>query len=75
MAPLRKQAKDAETRLAKLTAERATIETKLADPALYAPGRVADVTAANARLAAIRREAEAAETAWLEAEAALELAS
>ena len=75
VAPLRKQAKDAETRLAKLTAERATIETKLADPALYAPGRVADVTAANARLAAIRREAEAAETAWLEAEEALELAS
>ena len=75
VAPLRKQAKDAEARLTKLTAERATIETKLADPALYAPGRVADVTAANARLAAIRREAEAAETAWLEAEAALELAS
>jgi ATP-binding cassette subfamily F protein 3 len=75
VAPLRKQAKDAEARLAKLTFERATIEMKLADPALYAPGHVAEVTAANARLAAIRREAEAAETAWLTAEVALELAS
>ncbi len=75
VAPLRKQAKDAEARLAKLTAERTTIETKLADPTLYAPGRVAEVTAANARLAAIRRESEAAEIAWLEAEEALEAAS
>jgi ATP-binding cassette subfamily F protein 3 len=75
VAPLRKQAKDAEARLAKLTAERATIETELADPALYAPGRVTEVTAANARLAAIRREAEAAEMAWLDAEEALEAAS
>jgi ATP-binding cassette subfamily F protein 3 len=75
VAPLRKQAKDAEAKLAKLTAERAAIEAKLADPALYAPGRVAEVTAANARLAAIRREAEAAEMAWLEAEEALEAAS
>ncbi len=75
VAPLRKQAKDAEAKLAKLTNERATIEAKLADPALYAPGRVAEVTAANARLAAIRREAEAAEMAWLEAEEALEAAS
>jgi ATP-binding cassette subfamily F protein 3 len=61
LAPLRKQAKDAEARLA--------------DPALYAPGRAGEVTAANSRLAAIRREAEAAEEAWLEAESALEAAS
>ena len=75
VAPLRKQAKDAEARMTKLTAERAKIETKLADPALYAPGRVAEATAANARLAAIRKEYESAETAWLEAEEALEAAS
>ena len=75
VAPLRKQAKDAEALLAKLTAERAKIETKLADPALYAPGRVAEVTAANARLAAIRRESETAELKWLEAEEALQAAS
>jgi len=74
LAPLRKQAKDAEARLAKLAAERVRIEAKLADPALYAPGRAADVTAANTRLAAIRREAAAVEEAWLAAEEALEAA-
>jgi ATP-binding cassette subfamily F protein 3 len=71
LAPLRRRAKDAETRLAKLTAERTAIEARLADPALYAPGRASEITAANARLAAIARETEAAEAAWLEAEEAL----
>jgi ATP-binding cassette subfamily F protein 3 len=75
LAPLRKQAKDAETLLAKLTAERAAIEMQLADPALYMPGRAGDIAAANARLSAIRREAEAAEALWLAAEEALEAAS
>jgi ATP-binding cassette subfamily F protein 3 len=75
LAPLRKQAKDAEALLNKLTAERATIEAKLADPGLYAPGRSNDITAANARLASIRREAAAAEAAWLTAEEALEASS
>ncbi len=75
LAPLRKQARDAEELLAKLTAERVLIETKLADPDLYLSGRVQDVTAANSRLAAIRREAEAAEAVWLAAEEALEAAS
>ncbi len=71
LAPLRRQARDAEALLAKLAAERAALETRLADPALYAPGRAAEVTAANTRLAAIAREVAAAETAWLEAEEAL----
>jgi ATP-binding cassette subfamily F protein 3 len=74
LAPLRKQAKDAETLLAKLNAERAAIESKLADPALYAPGRARDIATANARLASIRREANAAEAEWLAAEEALEAA-
>ena len=74
VAPLRKRAKDAEARLAKLAAERLAIEAKLADPGLYVPGRVAEVTAANARLAAIRRAAEEAEAVWLAAEEALEAA-
>jgi len=74
-APLRRQAKEAEAALARLAAERAGIEAKLADPALYAPGRAAEVTQANQRLAAIARETEEAETRWLEASAALELAS
>jgi ATP-binding cassette, subfamily F, member 3 len=71
LAPLRRQAKDAETRLARLAAERTAIEARLADPALYAPGRAGEITAANARLAAIARETAAAEAAWLAAEEAL----
>jgi ATP-binding cassette subfamily F protein 3 len=75
LAPLRKQAKDAEVRLAQLTAERAAIEAKLADPAMYALGRANDVATANARLASIRREAVSVEALWLAAEEALEAAS
>ena len=71
LAPLRRQAKDAETRLARLAAERAAIEARLADPALYAPGRAGEITAANARLAAIARETAVAEAAWFAAEEAL----
>ena len=75
LAPLRKQAKDAEALLAKLNAERATIEAKLADPAMYEPGRAGDIAKANARLASIRRESEVAEELWMTAEEALEAAS
>ena len=75
LAPIRRKAQEAEKRLALLGAERARIEASLADPALYAPGRVTEVTAANARLAAISREAAAAEEAWLLAEEELEAAS
>ena len=74
-APLRKQARDAEAALARLSSERVAIEARLADPAFYAPGRTADVTAANTRLAALARETEHAEMAWLEAEEALLQAS
>ena len=73
LAPLRRQAKEAEALLAKLAAERSRIEAKLADPMLYAvAGRASEITAANARLAEIRRESAAAEEAWLAAEEALE---
>src|SRR5271156_4454528 len=75
LAPLRKQAKDAEARLAKLAAERLLIERKLADPALYGPGRAGEITATTARLAAIKKLSAAAETEWLMAEEALEAAS
>ena len=71
-APLRRQARDAEARITKLTAERDRVEARLADPALYEPGRGADVVAAQQSLARVSRDLEAAETAWLEAEAALE---
>jgi ATP-binding cassette subfamily F protein 3 len=72
LAPLRRAAKDAEARVQKLLAERAVIEARLADPGMYATGKAAEVTAANTRLAAIGREIEAAELAWLEAEEAME---
>ena len=71
-APLRKRARDAESRIAKLAAERAALEAKLADPKLYASGKVADITAAQTRIAAIARETDAAEMEWLEASEALE---
>ncbi len=72
VAPLRKRAKAAELLMAKLAAERATLESRLTDPKMYAAGRAAEVTAANTRLAAIGRETEAAEAEWLAAEEALE---
>ena len=75
VAPLRKKARDAEARIAKLKADRDGIEKKLGDPAIYAPNRVAEVTAGNTRLAAIARETAAAEEDWLAAEEALEAAS
>jgi ATP-binding cassette subfamily F protein 3 len=75
LAPLRRRVRDAEALIGKLAAERAAIEKRLADPTIYAPGRAAEVTAANTRLAAIARETEAAELDWLEAEAAMEAAS
>ncbi len=75
LAPMRKMAQDAEKRIVALASERAKIEAKLADPAIYAAGRAAEVTAANTRLAAIVKEAAAAEEAWLLAEQALEAAS
>ncbi len=74
LAPLRRKAQAAEKLIGVLAAERARIEAKLADPALYAPGRTAEITAANARLAAIAKEAQAAEAEWLMAEEELELA-
>ncbi len=74
-APLRRRARDAEARVARLAEERAKIEAKLADPSLYVPGRAAEVTAAQTRLAAIARETRTAETAWLEAAEAVEAAS
>ncbi|MBV9735461.1 MAG: ABC-F family ATP-binding cassette domain-containing protein [Acidisphaera sp.] len=70
-APLRRQARQAEARIASLSEERSAIETKLADAGLYVPGRAAEVSAMNARLAALGKELAAAEADWLFAEEAL----
>ncbi len=74
VAPLRKRARDAEALLARLADERRSIEALLADPGIYAPGRVAEVTAAQMRLAAIARATQEAEATWLAAAEALEAA-
>jgi ATP-binding cassette subfamily F protein 3 len=74
LAPLRKQARDAEALIARLGAERAKLEGKLADPAMYGPAKIAETKAIQIRLGALAREAAAAEQAWLEAEEALEAA-
>ncbi|QEO17686.1 ABC-F family ATP-binding cassette domain-containing protein [Acetobacter vaccinii] len=72
LAPLRKIIKDAEARLAKLADERARLETTLADPALYADGKAAEVTRLNTRLAAIGKEQEEQEELWLNAQSDME---
>lgn len=72
LAPVRQKAQAAEARLTRLAAERAAIEARLADPAIYASGRMGEVVAANARLAVVARETEIAEAEWLAAAAALE---
>jgi ATP-binding cassette, subfamily F, member 3 len=72
MAPLRQAVKAAEQKLAKLAAEQAQLETRLADPAMYTQAKAKELADINKRLAAIKRETEAVEQEWLEAEAALE---
>jgi ATP-binding cassette subfamily F protein 3 len=74
-APLRQAVKDAELRIAKLTAERALLEKKLADPGIYSSAKSKDLTYINQRIASIKRETESAERDWLAAEAALEAAA
>ncbi len=72
LAPLRRKARDAEALIAKLATERARIEARLADPALYGGDSTAEITRLQQRLAAATREQEAAEAAWLAAEEELE---
>jgi ATP-binding cassette subfamily F protein 3 len=74
-APLRQAVKDAEQRLARLAAERQMLERKLADPGIYGSSKTKDLAYINQRIAAIKRETEAAERDWLAAEAALEAAA
>ncbi len=69
--PLRRAAQAAEAKLDALAKERQRLEALLADPALYAPGRAEEVTAAQKKLAALARATDAAEAEWLAAEEAL----
>ncbi|GAB0115682.1 ABC-F family ATP-binding cassette domain-containing protein [Acidisoma sp. C75] len=72
LAPLRRAAQEAEKKIAKLEADRARIEGILADPGFYEKYGAAEITRGQQKLAAIARELQAAEEAWLEASAALE---
>lgn len=74
LAPLRKIAQEAERKIAKLTADKERIEAILADPGFYEKHGGAEVARGQQKLAAIAREIEAAEEAWLEASGALEAA-
>ena len=73
LAPLQKAAKAAETALNKLTAEKDALEVKLADEAIYAPSKAAELTKITLRLGVLKNEIETAELAWLEAHEALEV--
>ena len=74
LAPIRKKAQDAEKQLAALAAERTRIEAVLADPAIYASGRTAEITAANFRLVTISKQTACLEQVWLMAEEQLDAA-
>ncbi len=74
LAPLRRQAADAEKRIAKLERDKADLEAQLADPALYA-GSGDQLTDLQKQLHGVRTMLEEAETAWLDAQTALEEAT
>ncbi|MBO6948605.1 MAG: ABC-F family ATP-binding cassette domain-containing protein [Rhodospirillales bacterium] len=70
-AALRKTVKNAETRMAKLEAEKTALETRLADPAVY-NGSTRDLMDLQLKHADIKEQIAAVETEWLEAQEALE---
>ncbi|WP_428375705.1 ABC-F family ATP-binding cassette domain-containing protein [Lichenicoccus sp.] len=75
LAPVRRRAQEAERTMARLAAERTALERRLADPALYLTGKAGEITEMHTRLAAIGRQASAAEEQWLLAEHELEAAN
>ena len=70
-APLRKQAQEAERVMAELNKKKATLEKRLADPALYS-GPPADVAALRKTMAGLVHALAAAEADWMAASEALE---
>ncbi len=69
----RNRVKEFEARVDRLTARKAALEAKLADPEIY-EGPTAALMALQVKLAETGRALEAAETAWLDAQAAFESA-
>ena len=74
LAPLKKAAESAEKRVEKLQADKAKIESVLADPRLYEPQHAAKAAEATRLSGDIAKKLEEAELAWLEALEALEVA-
>jgi ATP-binding cassette, subfamily F, member 3 len=72
LAPVRRRAREAAAAMERLTAEKARIELRLADPTLYAGGRADEIVTSQARLVAIAREIATAEAVWFEAEQILQ---
>jgi ATP-binding cassette subfamily F protein 3 len=70
LAPLRKDAREAEREVERLTAERHRLEQRLAKPQTYADG--SDIAALQRAAAELAAAIAAAEGRWLEAEAAIE---
>jgi len=74
LAPLKKKATDAEALVTKLSAEKARISDKLADPALYT-GPSDKLTKLQIDLGAVDKKLAAAEETWMEALEAYEAAA
>ncbi len=74
IAPLRRQAREAEALVDRLGREQAALEAELASPETYA-GDSDRVVALNRRRAEIERETASAEATWLEAVEGLETAT
>jgi ATP-binding cassette, subfamily F, member 3 len=74
LTPLRAEQRKLERRLELLTAERATIESRLADPATYAAAGADEQRQLSARHGELVREIAAVEEQWLEVAATLETA-
>ena len=74
LAPFKAAVARAEAELARLAAEGAALEARLAAPELYVPAARAELTALLASQAEFRRRHAAAEETWLAASVALEAA-
>jgi len=74
LTPLRAEQRKLESRLEQLTAERADIEARLADPDTYTAAPAAEQRRLSARHGELAREIATVEERWLEVAATLETA-
>ena len=74
LAPLRSKIEKSEKRLTQLATQAAELEAQLADPAIYAEAQKKTLLALTARRAAIGKETEEVEAAWMAASEELEQA-